>query len=184
MGYHPLVAWSLPLADLHHLRLTNWFPKTSSAIQPMGTPSAFCTNQIVPGFVVYYLNTYTIADRQQKLANYFKRNYILHFPQKLHILQYYYFENHEGARHCRKPLGRSVRIYQNSRALPTYKILVKYFQFCRIHQNQGFCMEIMAKYFSCCRIDQNQAKIPSKSLQYKLSVIICEIRLPTLFNIR
>ena len=56
MGYHPLVAWSLPLADLRNLRLTNWFPKTSSAIQPMGTPSAFCTNQIVPGFVVYYLN--------------------------------------------------------------------------------------------------------------------------------
>ena len=27
--------------------------------------------------------------------------------------------NHEGARHCRKPLVRSVRIYQNSRAIPT-----------------------------------------------------------------
>ena len=31
MGYNPLVVWCLPLADLHHLRLTKRFPKTPSA---------------------------------------------------------------------------------------------------------------------------------------------------------
>ena len=47
----------LPLADLHHFCLTKGFPKTPSAISPIRTPSAFCINQIVPGFVVYYLNS-------------------------------------------------------------------------------------------------------------------------------
>ena len=46
----------LPLADLHNFRLTKRFPKTPSAIYPIGTPSAFCIDQIVPGFVVYHLN--------------------------------------------------------------------------------------------------------------------------------
>ena len=36
--------------------LTKQFPKAPSAIQPIGTPSAFCIDQIVPGCVVYYLN--------------------------------------------------------------------------------------------------------------------------------
>ena len=45
------------LANLHHFHLTKRFPKTHSTIQPIGTPSAFCINQIVPGFVVYYLNS-------------------------------------------------------------------------------------------------------------------------------
>ena len=56
MGYHPLVVLCLPLADLHHFCLTKRFPKTHSAIQPIRTQSAFCIDQIVPGFVVYYLN--------------------------------------------------------------------------------------------------------------------------------
>jgi hypothetical protein len=57
MGYCPLVAQCLPLADLHHSFLTKEFPKTHSAIYLIGTPSAFCIHQIVPGFVVYYLNS-------------------------------------------------------------------------------------------------------------------------------
>ena len=32
MGYLSLVAWCLPLADLHHLRLTKRLPKTPSAM--------------------------------------------------------------------------------------------------------------------------------------------------------
>ena len=57
MGYCPLAAWCLPLADLHHLRLTKQFPKIPSAIKPIGTPSAFCMDQIMSFFVVYYLNS-------------------------------------------------------------------------------------------------------------------------------
>ena len=56
MGYHPLVVLCLLLADLHNFRLTKRFPKIHRAIQPIQMPSAFCINQIVPGFVVYYLN--------------------------------------------------------------------------------------------------------------------------------
>ena len=56
MSYRPLVVLCLPMADLHHFCLTKHFPKTHSAIQPIGTPSAFCIHQIVPGFVVYHLN--------------------------------------------------------------------------------------------------------------------------------
>ena len=58
MGYRPLVVLCLPLADLHHFCLTKRFPKTPSAIQPIGTPSAFCIDQIAPGFVVYYISQY------------------------------------------------------------------------------------------------------------------------------
>ena len=57
MGYCPLVVLCLPLADLHHFCLTKRLPKTSSVIQPTGTPSTFYIDQIVPGFVVYYLNS-------------------------------------------------------------------------------------------------------------------------------
>ena len=46
------------LADLHHFCLTKGFLKTHSAI---GTQSAFCIHQIVPGFVVYYLNVAAAA---------------------------------------------------------------------------------------------------------------------------
>ena len=52
MGYCPLVDLCLPLGDLHHFRLTKGFPKILSD----WITSAFCINQIVPGFVVYYLN--------------------------------------------------------------------------------------------------------------------------------
>ena len=62
----PLADLCLPLADLHHFCLTKGFPKTPSAIWPIGTPSAFCIGQIVPGFVVYYLNK-SKNGRQQKV---------------------------------------------------------------------------------------------------------------------
>ena len=41
MGYCPLVVWCLPLANLHHLGLTQRFPKTPSA-----TPWATATNNV------------------------------------------------------------------------------------------------------------------------------------------
>ena len=44
MGYRPLV-------DFHHFCLTKRFPITPSAIQPIGTPSTFCIDNIVPGFL-------------------------------------------------------------------------------------------------------------------------------------
>ena len=56
MGYHPLVVLCLTLADLHQFPLTKRFPKTHSAIKSIGTQSAICIDQIVPSFVVYYLN--------------------------------------------------------------------------------------------------------------------------------
>ena len=56
MGYRPLVVQCLPLVDLHHFCLTKGFPKTHSPIQLIKMPSTFCIHQIVPGFVVYYLN--------------------------------------------------------------------------------------------------------------------------------
>ena len=73
----------------------------------------------------------------------------------------------EGARHCRKPLGRSVGIYQNQGF--SYKIWSKYFQFFRSDQNQGFCMEMLSKDFYFRRIDQKQgfcSKIWSKYFQF------------------
>ena len=57
MGYRPLVVWCLPLVDMHNLRLTKQFPESPSTIKLIGTLSAFCIDQIVPGFVVYYLNS-------------------------------------------------------------------------------------------------------------------------------
>ena len=44
MGYRPLV-------DFHHFRLTKPFPITHSAIYPIGTPSTFCIDNTVPGFL-------------------------------------------------------------------------------------------------------------------------------------
>ena len=52
MGYHPLVAQCLPLADLHHSFLTKAFPKTHSAIQPIGTSSKFCIVRYLVSSVV------------------------------------------------------------------------------------------------------------------------------------
>ena len=49
MGCLPLADLCLPLADLHHFRLTKGFPKTHSAIQPIGTPWHFAS-------IIYYLN--------------------------------------------------------------------------------------------------------------------------------
>ena len=82
MGYCPQVVQCLPLADLHHFRLTKGFPKTHSAIQPIGTPSAFCIHQIVPGFVVYYLNYLVKISWTQIVEQHFKNfNLKLDTPQ-------------------------------------------------------------------------------------------------------
>ena len=71
MGYCTLVALCLPLADLHHFCLTKWFPKTHSAILPIRMPSAFCIDQIVPGFVVYHLNCSYTLPRNELLCQLF-----------------------------------------------------------------------------------------------------------------
>ena len=44
MGYRPLV-------DFHSFALTKQFPITPSAIQPIGTPSTFCIDKTVQGFL-------------------------------------------------------------------------------------------------------------------------------------
>ena len=44
MGYHPL-------ADFHSFPLTKQFPITPSAIFLIGTPSTFCIDKTVPGFL-------------------------------------------------------------------------------------------------------------------------------------
>ena len=50
----------LPLADLHHFRLTKEFPKNFSTTEPSSQSehhlTVFCIDQIVHGFVVYYPN--------------------------------------------------------------------------------------------------------------------------------
>ena len=57
----------LPLADLHHFCLTKRFPNTPSAIQPIGMPSVFCMDQILPGFVLYILILLTRSSFQKFL---------------------------------------------------------------------------------------------------------------------
>ena len=69
MGCLPLVDLCLPLVDLHHFCLCKGCPKTLSAIQPIGMPSAFCIDQIVPGFVVYYLNKKSKSTQKLKPLN-------------------------------------------------------------------------------------------------------------------
>ena len=57
-------------------------------------------------------------------------------------------KNHVGARHCRKPLGRRkwLTIFNTARFTKIrastwcVQILSKYFCYCRICQNYGFCM--------------------------------------------
>ena len=71
MGYCPLVVLCLPLADLHPFHLTKQFPKTQSAIQPIGMPSAFFINQMMPGFVVHHLNSLVcITEKPFKKPNF------------------------------------------------------------------------------------------------------------------
>ena len=62
-------------------------------------------------------------------------------------LQYqeYFTKNHEGARHCRKPLGRR-----------SVTFLVKYFQYSGFNQKQGFSAIILVKYFYYCSCYQKQ----------------------------
>ena len=66
MGYRSLV-------DFHPFPLTKRFPITPSAIQLIGTPSIFCINKTVPGFLDvtrFLLLDVTVCDVQQLNSNY------------------------------------------------------------------------------------------------------------------
>ena len=54
----------LPLAAVHHFRLTKGFPKNSTTVPSSRSErhlTVFCIDQIVPGYVVSYLNKKTIV---------------------------------------------------------------------------------------------------------------------------
>ena len=45
--------------------------------------------------------------------------------------------------------------------------ILKYFQFCRRDQNQGFCSQILVKYFQFCRRDQKQGFFSQMSVKLR-----------------
>ena len=50
--------------------------------------------------------------------------------------------------------------------------MVKYLQYCRSNQNQGFPVQILVEYFQYCRNCQNQRKLPEISSVLLLVVVV------------